>query len=97
MILSTANTILELYKTAKPNLSKDQLNWLGNLTGHAECEAGNLAETLLALATSDAAERLTEDQMQEILFGLADKAKAIAAFVHIGTESKQMSARLEVR
>lgn len=92
MIVSAASALLELYKTAKPHLTTEQLEWLSNLTTLAELEAGNLAETIRALANSDATEQMTEEEMSSILFGFADRAKSIAIFVAIGTEARSMAA-----
>ncbi|WAR44031.1 hypothetical protein [Methylomonas rapida] len=91
MICSTQTALIELFNTAKHNLTSKQLNFFGNLLLHADEEAQSLADTLLVLARADAHNSTTSDEIRGILNGMAYKAGTIASLVQIGIEAKEMA------
>lgn len=91
MICTTQTALLELFKAAKPNLTDEQLNFFGNLLLHADEEARNLADTLTVLACADACKTTSDDEIQAILFSMANKAGVIASLIEIGIEAKHMA------
>lgn len=99
MICDTAHAMREMFDHSKNTLSKDKLEWLGNLSYHAECETGNIAAMLNTLADvigcGNPLGTLDDSELSAVLFGLATKASNIKTLLEISREAKEQAAQSE--
>lgn len=90
-VCTPSTALLELYEHASKTLPADKLEWLGNLAVHAELDAKNLSSTLAALASSieSVTSWASNEELQNILFGLSNQAALVAAVVYIASDAEE--------
>ncbi len=99
MIRNPANALRRLFDAKKREMNLEELDWFSGMTGAAILQqADGLADTLSALAmtiSGDSSSAPSDDQLVNILFGLASQAETISALAYIGSESDFMAVEIK--
>lgn len=88
---STANALLKLFDAQKESMNQEDIEWFSGLTDYAVLQIENVASTMNVLATlmyNDESSSPSNENLAEVLYGLASQTKALAALTRIGSEAE---------
>lgn len=88
-----STALIELFEHASKTLPADKLEWLGNLSDHAQYEAKNLSSTLEALAISvdSVTPWLSYEELRSIFFGLSNQAGLVSTMIKISSDAQSIA------
>jgi hypothetical protein len=91
-VFKTSKALLELFDTASPNLSKDQLELMTRATGYAQLQAENMTEIIeglgLLIADDEKDSWGFKDRCPQLLWQLSYQFDLLAGLIELGTSAE---------
>lgn len=100
MTRKPANALRRLFDAQKSEMNLDDLDWFSGLADEAITQASNLSDSLSALAmtiSGGTSSAPADDQLVNILFGLASQAETVSALTYIGSESEFLKGSIKAK